>query len=196
LFGQENPYLGIYSKQDGIHLRAIAKSPIYSEADSLINKIEAQIIAKVGNGFIWGTDDDTPPEVATNLLNTKGLTLCVTESYTGGSVCSLLSECELYDKVFLKGTIKRPRSLPAVDYVEPQQTCDEICQADVHLTVSPLLVKENDGGNSFGNVSIKIESQNNATQFLGKYRMRNIRMRQRASNHALIELIKFIKDNY
>ena len=196
LFGQENPYLGIYSKQDGIHLRAIAKSPIYSEADSLINEIEAQIIEKVGNDFIWGTDDDTPPEVATNLLSTKGLTLCVTESYTGGTVCSLLSECELYEKVFLKGAIKSPGSLPVVDYVEPQPTCDETCQADIHLNVSPLLVKENDGGNSFGDVSIKIESQNYATQLSGRYRMRNIRMRQRASNHALIELIKFIKSNY
>ena len=196
LFGQENPYLGIYSKQDGIHLRAIAKSPIYSEADSLINEIEAQIIEKVGNDFIWGTDDDTPPEVATNLLSTKGLTLCVTESYTGGTVCSLLSECELYEKVFLKGAIKSPGSLPVVAYVEPQPTCDETFQADIHLNVSPLLVKENDGGNSFGDVSIKIESQNYATQLSGRYRMRNIRMRQRASNHALIELIKFIKSNY
>ena len=196
LFGQENPYLGIYSKQDGIHLRAIAKSQISSEADSLINKIEAQITEKVGDSFIWGRDGETPPEVATNLLDENNLTLCVTESYTGGTLCSLLSECALYEKVFLKGTIASPSSMPAADYVESQPTCNEPCQADVHLKVSPLLVKENDGGTSFGDVNIKIESQNNATQLSSRYRMRNIRMRQRASNHALIELIKFIKSNY
>tara|TARA_B110000014_G_scaffold263380_1_gene259941 strand:- start:349 stop:1533 length:1185 start_codon:yes stop_codon:yes gene_type:complete len=196
LFGQENPYLGIYSKQDGIHLRAIAKSPTYSEADSLINKIEAQIIKKVGDSFIWGTDDDTPSEVATNLLHTKKLNICVTESYTGGAVCSLLSECKLFEKVFLNGTIRGPISLPAADYIRFEKSCVEACRADIHLKISPLLVKENDVGNSFGDVKITIEDRNTTTQLSGRYRMRNIRMRQRAANHALIELIKFIESHY
>lgn len=196
LFGIENPYLGIYSKQDGIHLRAIAKSPIYSEAESLIYKIQSEITERVGDSFIWGTDNDTPPEVATNLLNVSNLTLCVTESYTGGRVCSLLAECELFEKVFLKGNIKSSSSIAATDYKETLPICGKACQADIHLNISPLLIKKNNVDNTFGDVSITIEGHNNTTQSVGRYRIKNVRMMQRASNHALIELIKFIKSNY
>ena len=154
LFKQENPYLGIYSKQDGIHLRAIAKSSTITKADSLINKIQGQIRDKVGDGFIWGTDDDIPSEVATNLLHSKALRLCVTESYTGGVVCSLLSECINFEKVFFRGTVNSPISLHAADYIESQATCGEGCKADIHLNISPLLIEEKDRGSVFGDVNI------------------------------------------
>ena len=194
LFGQENPYLGIYSKQDGIHLRAIAKSDTYSEANSLIKQIEDQIIEKVGADFIWGQDDDSPAVVATNLLRLKNLRLCVTESYTGGAVCGLISECELFDEVFFQGLIKTPVKKPITDYREPNQPCNDSCKADLHLNISPLLFE--DPNHHFGTVLFKISSRRKTTCISGKYRMGNSRMRQRASNHALIELIRFINSTY
>jgi len=194
LFGQKNPYLGIYSKQDGIHLRAIAKSATYSEAASLISQIEHQIIEKVGTDFIWGQDDDTPAEVATNLLQSKRLRLCITESYTGGVVCGLVSECELSDEVFLQGVIKTPVTKPILAYQEPSRPCDGFCKADLHLNISPLLLE---GSNHhFGTVHFRISSRHKTTFISGKYRTGNSRMRQRASNHALIELIRFVKSTY
>ncbi|GIT69977.1 MAG: hypothetical protein Ct9H300mP27_10810 [Chloroflexota bacterium] len=36
LFGKENPYLGIYSKADGIHLRIIARAATEADASKLI----------------------------------------------------------------------------------------------------------------------------------------------------------------
>ena len=194
LFGQENPYLGIYSKQDGIHLRAIAKSDTYSEATSLISQIEHQIIEKVGVDFIWGQDDDTPAVVATNLLRLKNLRLCITESYTGGAICGLISECELFDEVFCQGLIKTPVKKPITDYREPNQPCNDSCKADLHLNISPLLFE--DPNHHFGTVLFKISSRRKTTCISGKYRMGNSRMRQRASNHALIELIRFINSTY
>jgi len=194
LFGQKNPYLGIYSKQDGIHLRAIAKSATYSEAASLISQIEHQIIEKVGTDFIWGQDDDTPAEVATNLLQSKRLRLCITESYTGGVVCGLVSECEISDEVFLQGVIKTPVTKPILAYQEPSRPCDGFCKADLHLNISPLLLE---GSNHhFGTVHFRISSRHKTTFISGKYRTGNSRMRQRASNHALIELIRFVKSTY
>jgi nicotinamide-nucleotide amidase len=194
LFGQKNPYLGIYSKQDGIHLRAIAKSATYSEAASLISQIEHQIIEKVGADFIWGQDDDTPAEVATNLLQSKRLRLCITESYTGGIVCSLVSECEFSDEVFLQGVIKTPVTKAILAYREPSQSCDGFCKADLHLNISPLLLE---GPNHhFGTVHFRISSRHETTFISAKYRTGNSRMRQRASNHALIELIRFVKSTY
>ena len=194
LFGQENPYLGIYSKQDGIHLRAIAKSATYSEAASLISQIEHQIIEKVGADFIWGQDDDTPAEVATNLLQSKRLRLCITESYTGGVVCGLVSECDLSDEVFFQGVIKTPVTKPILGYQEPSQSCDGFCKADLHLNISPLLLE--DQTHPFGTVHFRISSRHETTLISGKYRTGNSRMRQRASNHALIELIRFVKSSY
>ena len=194
LFGQENPYLGIYSKQDGIHLRAIAKSDTDSEATSLISQIEHQIIEKVGADFIWGQDNDTPAMVATNLLRLKNLRLCVTESYTGGAVCGLVSECELFDEVFFQGLIKTPVKEPITDYQEPIQPCNDSCKANLHLNISPLLLEE--ANHHFGTVFFKISNRHKTTCISGKYRTGNSRMRQRASNHALIELIRFIKSTY
>jgi nicotinamide-nucleotide amidase len=194
LFGQENPYLGIYSKQDGIHLRAIAKGATYSEAASLISQIEHQIIKTVGASFIWGQDDDTAAEVATNLLHSKNLRLCITESYTGGAVCGLLSESETFDDILVQGLIKTPIRKPILEYQEPNQPCSAFCQADVHLNISPLLLE--DPKHRFGTVHFKISSHHETTCISGKYRAGNSRMRQRASNHALIELIRFVKADY
>ncbi|MDC0035429.1 CinA family nicotinamide mononucleotide deamidase-related protein [Chloroflexi bacterium] len=195
LFRQSNPYLGIYSKQDGIHLRAIAEAATVSEATNLIDKIQNQIKELVGENFIWGEDDDTPSEVATNLLYSKNLRLCVDESYTGGVICGLLSECDLYEKVFYKGTINNEITLPKAKYRDSSGCCDKSCQADVHLNISPLLT-ENNESNDFGDVQITINYEDNAYNVSGRYRLRNIRMRQRASNHALIELIKILNSHY
>ncbi|HCE76910.1 MAG TPA: competence/damage-inducible protein A [Dehalococcoidia bacterium] len=194
LFRQSNPYLGIYSKQDGIHLRAIAEAATFSEATSLIDKIQNQITEIVGNNIIWGEDDDTPSKVAINLLHSKNLRLCVSESYTGGVICGLLSECELYEKVFYKGTIINVITLPKTKYSDSSGCCDKSCKADVHLNVSPLLT-ETDEPNDFGDVQITINYQNYTYNVSGRYRLKNIRMRQRASNHALIELIKILNSH-
>ena len=52
-FGQENPYLGIYSKADGIHLRIIARAQDESQARVLIQPVEEAIISRLGT-YIWG----------------------------------------------------------------------------------------------------------------------------------------------
>ena len=48
LFGKENPFLGIYSKQDGIHLRIIAKANTREMARNLIEPLEAELCDKLG----------------------------------------------------------------------------------------------------------------------------------------------------
>src|SRR5262249_60549790 len=58
-FGQENPYLGIYSKADGIHLRLIARARDVSTAHELIMPIEDVIVAPLGPS-VWGYHNHTP----------------------------------------------------------------------------------------------------------------------------------------
>ena len=42
-FGKENPYLGIYSKADGIHLRVIARAKTEAIARDMIKPVEDAI---------------------------------------------------------------------------------------------------------------------------------------------------------
>ena len=47
-FGQENPYLGIYSKPDGIHLRVIARAKDQAAAGEMIKPVEQAIHERLG----------------------------------------------------------------------------------------------------------------------------------------------------
>jgi nicotinamide-nucleotide amidase len=89
LFGQKNPYLGIYAHQDGIHLRMIARAPDETEAMELIKPMESEIRAKIGDA-IWGVDEETPGNRASELLASSGATLGVIEGISGGVLASHL----------------------------------------------------------------------------------------------------------
>ena len=104
LFQSENPALGIYSKQDGIHLRAIASASTESEAQSLIDPMEREI-RKIAGHAIWGEDDDTPVSAALNALSERGLTLAVAEGFTGGLLSSTLLESASASGVFAGGVV-------------------------------------------------------------------------------------------
>jgi nicotinamide-nucleotide amidase len=60
-FGQENPYLGIYAKADGIHLRMIARAHDMTTAQTLIQPVEAAIMGQLAP-YVWGYDEDTPAQ--------------------------------------------------------------------------------------------------------------------------------------
>jgi nicotinamide-nucleotide amidase len=91
LFGQVNPYLGIYARQDGIHLRIISKAPTEQEARALMEPMAAEIVSTLGPA-IWGVDDETPEERVGTLLKQKGLTMAAMESCTGGLLASVVTD--------------------------------------------------------------------------------------------------------
>ena len=70
-FGRENPYLGIYSKPDGIHLRVIARAKDAPTAWSLIQPVEEAIAARLAP-YIWGYDDETPEQAIGPTVKRKG----------------------------------------------------------------------------------------------------------------------------
>ena len=93
LFSSRNPSLGIYSKPDGIHLRAIATATTEPEARALIEPMESEIRKTVGHA-IWGEDDDTPVTTALGALKSRGLSLAIAERFTGGLISSTLLESD------------------------------------------------------------------------------------------------------
>ena len=88
--GVENPYLGIYAKPDGIHLRIIARAPDEGEARKLIQPVEQGLESIVGP-YIWGYDDETPEEAVGLLLSQKNLTLATMETCTGGLLANSIT---------------------------------------------------------------------------------------------------------
>ena len=107
LFKSENPVLGIYSKQDGIHLRMIATASTEAEAAALIAPMEAEIRSTIGDedgNIIWGLDDETPESRVIERLREHGLTLAIADTFTGGVLIARLSEVEGSHEV-LRGTI-------------------------------------------------------------------------------------------
>jgi nicotinamide-nucleotide amidase len=90
LFGRQNPYLGIYARPDGIHLRLIARAPTREAAEALITPVDIEI-RKVLGGAVWGFDGDSPGSRAAALLRESGRTVAVVEGFTAGQVAAALA---------------------------------------------------------------------------------------------------------
>ena len=89
--GTENPYVGIYAKPDGIHLRIIARAADEDAASKLIQPVE-EGLARIVRPYIWGYDDETPESVVGLLLAKKDLTLATMEFCTGGQLASTITD--------------------------------------------------------------------------------------------------------
>ncbi len=91
LLASENPTIGTYAKQDGVHLRLTAKAPDEKAARALIEPMEAEI-RSILRRAIYGVEGDTPAQVVRDLLCRLGLTVGTAEYGTGGAVMALLEE--------------------------------------------------------------------------------------------------------
>lgn len=100
----ENPYVGVYAKPDGIHLRIIARAPTQGEALSLVQPVEEQL-RTIFEGSIWGTDAETAEESVGALLRQQGLTLATMESCTGGLLANIITEVPGSSQYFKGGIV-------------------------------------------------------------------------------------------
>ena len=83
VLASENPYVGVYAKPDGIHLRIISRGPDHAEANKLLLSVENRI-RHIFTDSIWGIDEETAENSVGELLRRRGLTLATMESCTGG----------------------------------------------------------------------------------------------------------------
>ncbi len=101
LLSSSNPTLATYHRPDGVHLRITAKAEQREEALMMISNHEAAVRAVLGD-YIWGVNEETLESIVGQLLVTKGLSLAVAESFTGGFLTNILSSIpENYN--FFKG---------------------------------------------------------------------------------------------
>ena len=208
LFESENPSLGIYSKRDGIHLRAIARAASESEARALIAPMEAEIRRVVGGAAIWGEDDDTPVSAALAALRERGLSLAVAEGFTGGLVSSAIladdggAETLIGALTLGVGTAKllgvdesvaASPSPTAKDAIRLAQSAKSAMGADVGLAITPLTTVPTEESGPVGTTRIGIAVGDKSHASSGHYPTRRLRIRERAATHALLELARALQ---
>jgi nicotinamide-nucleotide amidase len=84
-----NPSVGILASPGDISIRITAYAKSAEEAQHLIRPVEEEIRSRLGTS-IYGVDDDTLEGVVINLLNKRGDTLSVLETFSGGELTARL----------------------------------------------------------------------------------------------------------
>lgn len=207
LFESENPSLGIYSKQDGIHLRAIARAASEEEGRKLIEPLEVEI-RRIAGHAIWGEDDDTAVTASLNALARSQLTLAVVEGFTGGLLSSTLLESPLSQDTIVGGVVlasngakakllggvfsSRGSPTPVEATALARSVRDEF-SADVGLAVTNLVTEPTDESGPVGTTHVGIAVGDEGYVRSASYPTRRLRIRGRAVTHTLLELTKVLE---
>lgn len=113
-----NPTIGVYAKQDGVHLRLAAKAATRDEATALIEPLEAEVRALLGE-VVWGADDDTLASVAGRLLVELGLMLGTMESCTGGLLADTITDVPGSSEYYRGGLVSYATEMKIAWGVDP-----------------------------------------------------------------------------
>jgi nicotinamide-nucleotide amidase len=207
-FGKENPYLGIYSKADGIHLRIIARASNEASARQMIRPVEEAITDRLGP-YIWGYDDETPEQSTGQALLEHGLTLATMESCTGGFLANSITDVPHASHYFKGGVVAYTNELKIASGV-PAQTIEkhgavspetasamavairERLKADFGIGITGVAGPDTLEGKPVGQVFLAIAGPDEVKGFEMRTPPRRIVIKRRAANTALTELRKMI----
>ncbi|MFN3974066.1 MAG: competence/damage-inducible protein A [Dehalococcoidia bacterium] len=204
LFGKENPYLGIYAKADGIHLRIIARAPTQKEAMALIEPLEEEIRRRLGP-IIWGADNETPEQQVGALLKAHGWSLAVMESCTGGLLASTITDVPGSSAYFRGGAITYTAEAKIAHGVErglietygvvSPQVAEDMARAarqafgaDFGIGITGVAGPDPLEGKPPGTVFIGIAWEGGVCSVPGRYPPDRSMVKRRAVMHALLEL--------
>ena len=213
-FGLENPYLGIYSKADGIHLRIIARARDEAAARAMIAPVEDAIHRRLAP-YIWGYDDETPEASVGAALVKAGLTLATMESASGGFLANTITETPDSSRWYRGGSVAYTADAmiaAGVDAgvvaehgaVSPQtanamaQAARKAAGADFGIGVAGVLGPEELEGQRPGTIFIAIAYQGNGDNAVREFPLRTpprrLVIKRRSCNTALTELRKLIAE--
>ena len=212
--GKENPYLGIYAKSDGIHLRIIARASDEASARGLIQPVEDGLVSIVGS-YIWGYDDETPEQALGLLLKERHLTFATMESCTGGLLASSITDVPGSSDYFMGGLVLYGNDLAIADGVlaevierhgiASQESAEAMAQAarqqfgaDIGIGVTGVINPDEAGNRPvtpsepWGTVYIAIALGESVKHFPGRLPPRRTTIRRRGASTALIELRRLL----
>jgi len=208
-FGVENPYLGIYSKADGIHLRVIARARDSQTAQGLIVPVEQAIHERLGE-YIWGYDDDTPSQSAGRSLIEMGLSVAVIEMCTGGALTNSITDVPESINYFKGGTVAYdeaalqtygvPADVMNQHGVVSQQSANAMADtvrrnlnADFGVAVTGVPGPGEFEGKPLGLAYICVTNGEQAREMEMRLPPRRVTIKRRVPNQALIELRRLIE---
>jgi nicotinamide-nucleotide amidase len=207
-FGRENPYLGIYSRADGIHLRIIARARNTAAAQELIQPVEEAIVARLGP-YIWGYDDETPEQSTGRVLKERGLTLATMESCTGGFLANSITEAPDSAAYFKGGVVAYtdpvkiangvPEAIIEKHGAVSQQTATamalairEKLGADFGIGITGVAGPSGQEGKPVGLAYLSVAGPVEVREMELRMPPRRVVIKRRVSNQALIELRKLL----
>lgn len=207
-FGPKNPYLGIYSKPDGIHLRIIARAQNTAAALRLIQPVEEAIVGRLAP-YVWGYDDETPEQAAGQALVERGLTLATMESCTGGYLANSITEAPDSSKYFKGGlvaygdgamaahgvpadTIRKFGAVSREAAAAMARSVREQLGADFGIGIAGVVGPSELEGKPVGLAYICVAGPNGTRDLELRLPPRRVVIKRRAANQALIELRKLI----
>ncbi len=206
----ENPYLGIYAKQDGIHLRIIARAASDAEAWAMIRPVEEGLLEIMGP-YVWGFDDDTPEEAAGEALKAKGMTLATMESCTGGLLASNITDVPDSSKYFVGGVVsfsneaKIANGVPAAIIerygVISQETAEAMADAvrqrfgaDVGIGITGVAGPSEEEGKAVGTVFASISTDGKVKNVALRLPPRRAVVKYRSATTVLVEMRRLLNE--
>ena len=209
-FGLENPYLGIYSKADGIHLRIIARAPDEAAAREMIAPIEDAIHDRLAP-YVWGYDDETPELSVGAALVDRGMTLATMESVSGGFLANTITEAPDSNRWYRGGNVAYTIEAMIASGVDSgvlethgvvsQETANAMAHvaqsataADFGIGLTGVLGPQELEGHRPGTIHIAIAHGDDVREFPLRTPPRRLVIKRRSCNTALTELRKLITE--
>lgn len=102
---QSNPTIAPYAKPNEVTLRLTAKTPDEKKGQEMLDALEAEVLAHVGEYFYGYGDENSLVQVTVDLLKKKGLTVSAAESLTAGLFQSTLGSISGVSEIFKGGFV-------------------------------------------------------------------------------------------
>ena len=120
----KNPTVAPYAKPDECLLRVTAKAASREKAEAMLRPAVDELLSVVGD-CVYGVDVDSLEAVCLSLLKSRGGTLAVAESCTGGLLAKRLTDVPGASAVFLGGVVSYTNGVKANILNVPQSLLDE-----------------------------------------------------------------------
>ncbi|SFU76131.1 competence/damage-inducible protein A [Alicyclobacillus macrosporangiidus] len=104
LLAQANPTVAPLAGEGEMLLRITASAPDEAAARARIAEVETELRQRFSR-YIYGVDDESLPSVVGKLLRTRGETLAVAESCTGGGLSSMITGVPGSSAYYLGGVV-------------------------------------------------------------------------------------------
>ncbi len=122
-----NPTIAPYCSTGEVQLRLTVRCDCFEEAAALLDPLETEVRARVGDVIYAVTDDPhyTMEQALVEALGKNGATLAVAESCTGGMIASRIVSVPGASSVFLEGAVTYANGAKARALGVPQALLDQ-----------------------------------------------------------------------